>query len=493
MSAADPRSSRSLGATEQSWCRAVAGGTGITVLALLLSKPPELMILKTAINNLQNSHPILRSRLRLNRTTQSFSFAVPEESPALEVESYDLESTLKILQFRDSSLPAFQTIIEHEINVNLWEDVSKLSSVDGIGVFHAKAYEIEGGRRVVTLKLHTAACDRAAAVVVLKELMGLIKGGRGGAEMEIERNLEVKMGIEDYIPRGKGNKPFWARGVDMLGYSLNSFRLANIDFVDPDSPRRSELVRFRLEPTVTISLLEGCKKRGIKLCGLVAAAGLMAARQCKRVPEGQWEKFAVVTLTDCRPFFQPPLTSHDIGFYHSAILNTHDINGMERPWELAKKIYNSFLEAKNANKHFTDMADLNSLMCKAIDNPGLTPSSSLRTSFISMFEDVVMDDADVDLKHMGVEDCMGCSSVHGVGPTLALFDTIREGRFDCTCVYPAPLHSRAQMDELVGYMKRILEKTMQVGDVEASMSMWMAASLFHSVHHLSDSRSGARD
>lgn len=118
----------------------------------------------------------------------------------------------------------------------------------------------------------------------------------------------------------------------------------------------------------------------------------------------------------------------------------------------------SFQNAKNCNKHFSDMSDLNYLMCKAIDNPGLTPSSSLRTTLISVFEDPVIDDSESDdiYKELGLEDYEGCSSVHGVGPSIAIFDTIRDGRLDCACVYPSPLHSREQILKLIDHMKKIL-------------------------------------
>lgn len=138
-------------------------------------------------------------------------------------------------------------------------------------------------------------------------------------------------------------------------------------------------------------------------------------------------------------------------------MNTQDLTGEEELWELANRCYESFSNAKNNNKHFTDMNDLNFLMCKAIDNPGLTASSSMRTAFISVFEDTVIDESN-GLLHgeLGLVDYVGCASVHGVGPTLAIFDTVRDGCLDCACVYPAPLHSREQMQELVDSMKRIL-------------------------------------
>jgi hypothetical protein len=143
------------------------------------------------------------------------------------------------------------------------------------------------------------------------------------------------------------------------------------------------------------------------------------------------------------------------GFYHSAILNTHDVC-VETLWELAKRSYTSFENALNYNKHFSDMADLNFLMCKAIDNPGLTPSSSLRTALVSVFDDLVIDDSNEMHEELGLEDYLGCASAHGVGPSLAMFDAIRNGKLDCACIYPSPLHSREQIQELVDHMKRIL-------------------------------------
>lgn len=131
--------------------------------------------------------------------------------------------------------------------------------------------------------------------------------------------------------------------------------------------------------------------------------------------------------------------------------------GEERLWEVAKRTYAAFAESKNNEKHFWDMADLNFLMRRAMENPGLTSSSSLRTSFMSVFEDSVIDNGGGEMKEeVGLEDFMGCGSVHGVGPSIAVFDTVRYGRLDCLCVYPAPLHSREQMQELVNTMKAIL-------------------------------------
>nr|XP_027068528.1 uncharacterized protein LOC113693936 [Coffea arabica] len=235
-----------------------------------------------------------------------------------------------------------------------------------------------------------------------------------GTQKEIDEELlEVRLGIEDYVPSGKGNKPFWARGVDMLGYSLNSFRLSNLTFQDTGLPRSSQVIRLQINADATQKLISGCQARNIKLCGLLASAALIAAHSAKCFPDDHWEKYAVVTLIDCRSLLDPVLENNDHGFYHSAILNSHDIKGGENLWELAERTHASYNNAKNNNKHFSDMSDVNFLMCKAMENPGLTPSSSLRTALISVFEDPVIDHSNQLHQRVGLEDYVGCASSHG--------------------------------------------------------------------------------
>ncbi|KAL0344800.1 UNVERIFIED_CONTAM: hypothetical protein Sradi_4311300 [Sesamum radiatum] len=448
---------RPAGTTELSWCKAVPGGTGITVLALLLSKPLDIPFLQNALRKLQISHPIINSKLRFDSVSNSFSYVTPP-TPHIRVQPFDLPATSQILQtqFPDesNSVSPFHLILEHELNTNSWQNPDPSSDTD---VFFASLYTLEKSKWVLALRLHTSACDTAAALALLKELMGLVGDGDGeGIETEQGKEVEVSLGIEEYIPSGQGNKPFWARGVDMLGYSLNSLRLANLSFKNTESPRMSRVIRLQMNAEDTCRILSSCERREIKLCALLAAAVLIASHSSKGIPDDHWEKYAVVTLMDCRPILDPVLSSDHAGFYHSAILNTHDIKGGEDLWDLAKRVYSSFTTAKNNKKHFSDMADLNFLMCKAIENPGLTPSGSLRTSLVSVFEDCVIDDSNKLHQVIGLEDFVGCASVHGVGPSIAIFDTIRDGKMDSACVFPFPLHSREQMQELIDEMKRIL-------------------------------------
>ncbi|KAJ9695077.1 hypothetical protein PVL29_010531 [Vitis rotundifolia] len=418
---------RAVGGTENSWCRAVPGGTGVVTVALLLSKPPEASLLQSALHTLQNRHAVLGSKLHYDTTTNTFSF-IKSPIPPLQVKSFNLSSTCHLLQSLISSpnthsVSPFHLILEHELNQNPWCNLKSPSYDDGTDVFFANIYTLPDAKWVVVLRLHTAVCDRTTAVSLLRELIGVVreKEDGGGREEKVRDDGEVSLGIEDFIPSGKAKKALWVRGVDMLSYSVNSLRLTNLKFKDVKSPRSSEVVRLQLNRDDTESLLAGCSAKGIKLCGALVAAALIA------------------------------------GFYHSAILNTHSMKGGEKLWELAKRSYMAFANSKNCNKHFSDMADLNFLMRKAIENPGLTSASSLRTSFLSVFEDPVIETSDEIYREIvGLEDYIGCASVHGMGPSIAIFDTIRGGMLDCACVYPSPLHSREQMEELLHNMKRLL-------------------------------------
>ncbi|CAB4317505.1 unnamed protein product [Prunus armeniaca] len=411
---AEPKG-RPVGGTETNCCRAVPGGTGITVLALHASKPPDVLNLQIALLKVQTSHPILNSRLHTNPKTNTLLCLIPH-----------------------FLFSPFHLIFEHELNQNPWQLKNTTCTTDQ-DMFFASIYALPSATWVVALRLHVTACDRTTSVSLLRQVVGLMGGGDEGGEvnMEIGNKREVNLGIEDLIPRGKSKKAMWVRGMDMLSYSINSLRLTNLKFTDTKSARVSRVVRLQMNEDDTRRVLNGCKTRGIKLCAALVAAGLMVVDKYRL--ENQ-KKYGVVTLTDCRSNLHPALS-------HKHFANL---------WELANKTYKAFASSKSNNKHFSDMADLNFLMCKAIDNPTLTTSSFLRTSFMSVFEDPVIDDSNDKQRELGLEEYMGCASVLGIGPSIAIFDMIRDGRLDCVCVYPAPLHSREQMQGLVDDMKTIL-------------------------------------
>lgn len=263
---------RAAGGTEYSWCRAVPSGTGITVLAILTNKMPETTKLQDALSKLQTFHPILRSRLHANNPSKnSFSF-VTSSTPFVQVKSFNLLSTSKILESSENiSVSPLQLILEHELNQNDWSNLNRSKCINVSDVFFASTYALPNGKFVLVLRLHVTACDRTSAVALLREL--LVLGGQGEGERKetvmkeiIGNEGEVNLAIEDMIPKGKNKKGLLTRGMDMLSYSVNSLRSSSLKFTDAKSARSSEVVRFQLNKDNTdrilqVSLIRFCNKR----------------------------------------------------------------------------------------------------------------------------------------------------------------------------------------------------------------------------------------
>lgn len=90
---------RLVGGTEYSWGQAVPGGTGVAVLALLVSKAPDISRLQNAVHKLQNSHPILRSRIHSSSTsTQKTMSFITSPAPFVQINSFSTSSTSGILE-----------------------------------------------------------------------------------------------------------------------------------------------------------------------------------------------------------------------------------------------------------------------------------------------------------------------------------------------------------------------------------------------------------
>ena len=104
---------------------------------------------------------------------------------------------------------------------------------------------------VVVMRLHVAACDRTTAVSLLRELLLLME------EEEEESNGEgsLSLAIEDLVPNGKAKKAIWARGIDVLSYSVNSIRQTNLKFSDTKGKRFSQVVRLQLNQNDTKRVL----------------------------------------------------------------------------------------------------------------------------------------------------------------------------------------------------------------------------------------------
>ncbi|KAL6840276.1 hypothetical protein ACP4OV_030086 [Aristida adscensionis] len=447
---------RAAGGTEYSWCRAVPGGTGTTLLALRLAPratAAAAATIQAALRSLQSAHPVLGARIRAAASGPTLAFpSAPPPAPPLAAVPAPPESA-----------PDFHALLEHELNRNPWAE----PSAPDAPVLFATLYDLPppGGGAALFLRIHTVACDRSAAAALASELVALLGGGEEGAAAErAPETAAAEAALEERIPQRDTWKPFWARGRDMVGYSINGLRTSALPFVETGTARSTQMLRLGFGRDETARLLDACKENGMRLCAAMAAATMLAARQSKDLDVGQQETYSIVTLVNCRKFLEPALDDHNVGFYYSAITNTHSVHGAEGLWEVARRCHDAYAGAKNNKKHLTDISDLNFLMCRAIENPQLTPASALRTALVSVFEEPVVRDGSELQGGAGVEDCVCCATVHGIGPSIGVFDTIRDGSLDCACVYPSPLHSRKQIQEIFDRVKQILQDGSHASD-----------------------------
>ncbi|KAH7306866.1 hypothetical protein KP509_22G035000 [Ceratopteris richardii] len=477
--------SRMVGGTEYSWCKAVSGGTGTTVLAALFETDSvSTTSVQKALEQLQAAHPRLRSRLIWLRGRPALAVS---SSPAVKLQVRALDE-LKNFPAEELSTNAddgdWLKLVEMELNMRSeWNEQNHSLEPQPMMICTLYAGIPAPTDRnkcsscsLLALRLHTAICDRASGATILTELVdrlmklksesaGDITVNRLGApgEEELQADLSESISlvpIEDAIPKGQADKPFWAHGLDILGYSLGSRRHAMIPFENVEqSERCSQIICKTLSSEDTEMLFKECKVQSTNRLGALTAAVLKAIAKIKALGV-QREHHAVVTLLDCRHRLDPAISNSTVGFYHSALMNTHLVLGEEVPfWELARRCSEAVVNAIKRRKHFTDMGDVGLLMCQAIQMPQLTPWGSLRTSSLVVFEEALEDDASSSeaRQSVGLVDYVGCSSVHGVGPSIAIFDTLRSGALHLTCVYPAPLHSRSQMNQLLDTTVKLLQ------------------------------------
>lgn len=90
-------------------------------------------------------------------------------------------------------------------------------------------------------------------MAILKELLDRLGGDSGNDGKGKEEG--IILGIEDLIPKRDAWKPFWARGKDLIGYSVNGLRASTLRFDDAGSDRASRVVRLVMSVEDTRGLL----------------------------------------------------------------------------------------------------------------------------------------------------------------------------------------------------------------------------------------------
>lgn len=250
---------RKLGKTEANWVAAVDEGTGITISSILFERRIPVTDLEAALRDVLALHPRLRSTIE--QAHNEFFFQTPE---TVSVSLSEIVWSAQGEEEGDEDNRAQQLwhgITEDELNIPYQKCP--------VPVFEPKLYLLPESQSLLVLRLHAAAADMASTPIIIKQVVSSLYK-RSGTEKEsaegVEDNLEkLKLSepqevllpcIEDAIPSGQAKKPFWAHGVDVVGYGLVSRRHAYLPFDNPEGLRQSKLLRAGLTAEATDLLLK---------------------------------------------------------------------------------------------------------------------------------------------------------------------------------------------------------------------------------------------
>ncbi|CAI5485251.1 unnamed protein product [Closterium sp. Naga37s-1] len=267
-------------------------------------------------------------------------------------------------------------------------------------------------------------------------------------------------------------KGTFAQAFNAVGYVRNALISSHLPF-EPgraDSRKNSFTTRFAtvtFTKEETAALLAAAESHGCSLFSLECAAGLKAAARMKQLG-GRTEVFSLGSAIGCRTILDPPLPQTALGEYMSMLPLKQEVSEKLPFWDVATSISAHAESALQRQQQFTDMPVLELLFSTAMKMPSLSPDHSLRTCFITAgmlaplkvnwqlskpdTEAVVEARAKAThLTGMGsepvqLEQVLGpVVSAHGVGPAIAIPDTLSDGILRLSFVFVTPLFTRERM------------------------------------------------
>lgn len=249
---------RKLSRTESNWIAAVNSGTGTTICSILFDRRIPQLEIEGAVEDLLARNPRLRSILVQGE--DQFFFETPEEVSDIAISVVDRSSN-------NTASHNGEEEEEVELKEELWHVITEeamntpFPSTYPFPVLESKLFLLPESHCLLVLRIHAAAADVASTATVIKQIIGslhkrLDEGVETLGNGKISNEEEFLPAVEDAIPSGQANKPFWAHGMDMVGYGLGSRRHAYIPFHDPDNARYSKLISADLKTEATSLLLK---------------------------------------------------------------------------------------------------------------------------------------------------------------------------------------------------------------------------------------------
>lgn len=463
-----PSLCRALGGTEENWTKSTAGGTGIVVFGALFSRGIDIHHVSTVVKELLDSHPILRAQIVENAKNKTCFQASESCSASDYVQEKPWPSVEDVHHAGVMIFPgdhhdkhgslALHKLVNEELNVTFVNSEGK--ALPPLRLFHVLVYPNRSGHQtVIILKLHSAALDRQSGCLVAQEFLSklnLAVEGRLHHSLGKKGDEALPVPVEDLTPKGKASKGLLQKGVDAVGYAVNSKKFSLLPFQPSFSGSgkttlRSDVVSASLGKQGTSSLFAACEKENVSWAAALSAAFLKTTAAVKELKDKKQDEFTYTCVMDCRALLEPKLGATVLGNYSLGLPESSKVKEGVDIWELAKQIGASIDKDLSKSKQFSEMSVLGMLFSQVMKHPSLTPSSSLRTALFNMFVDPPMDAQWKDVRELGLLGTLGpFSSMHYVGPCFCLGEALLEGpELVLSFVYPSPLYSQAQILDIL--------------------------------------------
>ncbi|CAF4932500.1 unnamed protein product [Rotaria sp. Silwood1] len=299
----------------------------------------SLKALSTAIGHLQRRHPVLRSRLQINREKTNSYFLEEDDTLQLRIREMPRKRADHMILWRQE-----------------WREREKETTVIGQGL--AEFWLLQdpdddnddnSPREIVVICEHSV-CDACSLSTVLDELLIALSDDNNNMftsslnwpetmEAAIQRSLSIFGKVTTLTRFILG--AIYLRATNRR--AIARIPVANVDFPLTDMPDHchTETCYAVLNKEETQKLVEKCRQEGVTVTSAISTAILCSASMLVNCNEDQPTALHFYNVADTRRRYVPPIPNHDLSFHVSGmmpfIIPTEDISmSSEGMWQLAK-------------------------------------------------------------------------------------------------------------------------------------------------------------
>ena len=306
----------------------------VVALRLVNGPPPE--VLRQALANLQERHPLLR--VRIAKEKRHLLFQTPAEVPPIP---------LQVSQRQDDE--QWRSATEAELDAKMDPSIPPLMRV---------RYLYAEGRDApseVVFTCHHTIVDATSGATLCRELLSLCGSLWEGQPVEGYGPLSPLPPAEAlYPPAFQGVGRVW-RTAALLGRQMRaeiSYRRAlGAGRRPPVHPAvHTRILTTQLPADTTTRFLQRARREGVTWNSALAAAELLAVS--KHLYQHAAIPLRAVTFSNLRPYLKPPVADEQLGTYFAMLQYTIRIGSGQDLWAFARTVQDSIYRLNKRGDKF---------------------------------------------------------------------------------------------------------------------------------------------